>query len=145
MLKGIVAISGKPGLYKVLKRAKNALVVESIVTGKRTPTYPRDRVMSLADVSMYSDHGDVPLPDVLTALYALQEGKVVDVKGFADDDAVREFFGKVLPDYDKEHVYVTDMRKLFSWYNLLIAAGITEYKEKEETSAEEAAESAKTE
>lgn len=144
MLTGIVAITGKPGLYKLLKRGKNALIVENIETGKRIPTYAHDKVVSLADVSMYSDHGDVPLAGVLTSLYAVQEGKPVDIKGFANDAAVREFFGKVLPDFDKDRVYTTDIRKLFSWYNLLIAAGITEFKNKEiaEDEAAEAAEAA---
>lgn len=66
----------------------------------------------------------------------MAEGQPVDLKGFADDSAVRDFFGKVLPDYDRDRVYTTDMRKLFNWYNQLIAAGIVEFVEKEKAEDE---------
>ncbi len=79
---------------------------------------------------MYAERGDVPLPEVLESLKTVAEGQPVDLKGFADDSAVRDFFGKVLPDYDRDRVYTTDMRKLFNWYNQLIAAGIVEFVEK---------------
>lgn len=142
MIKGIISITGKPGLYKLLTRGKNALIVESLQTGKRVPTYPHEKVISLADITMYSDNGDVPLPDVFDKLYARMEGKPVDVKGFANEQAMRDFFGEVLPDYDRERVHNSDLQKLFSWYNQLIAAGITEFKDKEiaEDQAAEAAE-----
>ncbi len=144
MLKGIIAITGKPGLYRLLKRGKNALIVENIQTGKRTPSYASDKVISLADVTMYADHGDVPLPEVLTSLYNVQEGKPVDVKALGGDDAIRELFAKVLPDYERDRVYTTDIRKLFAWYNILVAAGVTEFKDSEiaEDQAAEAAEAA---
>lgn len=132
MLKGIIAISGKPGLYRLLSRGKNALIVENISTGKRMPSYPTDKVISLPDISMYTDAADVPLGDVLTSLYTVAEGKPVDVKAFADNDAIREYFAKVLPDFDRDRVYTTDIKKLFSWYNLLIGAGITDFKAEEE-------------
>ena len=117
MIKGIISITGKPGLYKLLTRGKNALIVESLQTGKRVPTYPHEKVISLADITMYSDNGDVPLPDVFDKLYARMEGKPVDVKGFANEQAMRDFFGEVLPDYDRERVHNSDLQKLFSWYN----------------------------
>lgn len=144
MIKGILSIAGKPGLYRLLSRGKNALIVENIATGKRMPTYPHEKVISLADITMYTDHGDEPLPDVLQALYDYTEGKPVDVKGFAGDAEIRDYFGKVLPDYDRDRVYTTDIRKLFSWYNQLVAAGVTEFKENEiaEDEAAEAAEAA---
>lgn len=144
MIKGILSITGKPGLYKLLSRGKNALIVENIATKKRTPTYPHEKVISLADITMYTDHGDEPLPEVFEKLYAKAEGKPVDIKGFANDAAIRDYFGEVLPDYDRERVYTTDIRKLFSWYNQLIAAGVTEFKDNEiaEDEAAEAAEKA---
>lgn len=144
MIKGIISITGKPGLYKLLTRGKNALIVESLQTGKRVPTYPHEKVISLADITMYSDNGDVPLPDVFDKLYAKMEGKPVDVKSFTNEQAMRDFFGEVLPDYDRERVHNSDLQKLFSWYNQLIAAGITEFKGKEiaEDQAAEAAEAA---
>lgn len=145
MLKGIIAITGKPGLFRLLSRGKNTLIVENLATGKRIPTYPHEKVISLADISMYTDSEDVVLADVLTNLYTVAEGKPVDVKGFADDAAIREYFAKVLPNFDRERVYTTDIRKLFNWYNLLLAADITEYKEKEEEEATEEAADSKAE
>ncbi len=133
MLKGIIAITGKPGLYKLLKRGKGALIVENLESGKRMPSYSSDKVISLADVTMYADHGDVPLGEVLDSVFKITEGKAVDIKGFAGDDELRGFFEKVLPDYERERVYTTDMRKLFSWYNILLAAGFTEFTEAKTT------------
>lgn len=144
MIKGIISITGKPGLYRLLSRGKNALIVESLSTGKRMPTYPHEKVISLADITMYSDNGDVPLPDVFEKIYEKTEGKPVDVKAFAGDQAMRDFFAEILPDFDRERVHNSDLQKLFSWYNQLIAAGVTEFKEKEiaEDQAAEAAEAA---
>ena len=144
MIKGIISVAGKPGLYRLLSRGKNALIVESLQTGKRTPTYAHEKVISLADITMYTDGGDEPLPNVFQKVYDLNEGKAVDLKQFKDDDAIREYFAQVLPNFDRERVYVSDIRKLFSWYNLLIAAGVTEFKDEEiaEDQAAEAAEKA---
>ena len=144
MIKGIISITGKPGLYRLLSRGKNSLIVESLQTGKRTPTYPHEKVISLADITMYSDNGDVPLPEIFEKIYTKTEGKPVDVKGFANDQAMRDFFGEILPDYDRERVHNSDLQKLFSWYNQLIAAGVTEFKDNEikEDEAAEAAEAA---
>lgn len=144
MIKGIISITGKPGLYRLLSRGKNTLIVESLRTGKRIPTYPHEKVISLADITMYSDNGDVPLPEVFDKIYTLTEGKPVDVKGFADDQAMRAFFAEVLPDFDRERVHNSDLQKLFSWYNELIGAGVTDFKDEEiaEDQAAEAAEAA---
>lgn len=131
MLKGIISITGKAGLYKLLSRGKNNLIVENITTGKRMPTYPHEKVISLPDISIYTEGGDVPLPDVLEKLYAKADGKAVDMKGFATPEALREYFAEVLPEFDRDRVYTTDIRKLFSWYNLLVAAGFTEFKDEE--------------
>ena len=117
MIKGILSITGKPGLFKLLSRGRNALIVENIATKRRTPTYPHEKVISLADITMYTEHGD--------------EGKAIDMKSFAGDEAVREYFAEIIPDFDRDRVYTTDIRKLFSWYNQLVAAGITEFKEEE--------------
>ncbi len=143
MIKGILSITGKPGLYKLLSRGKNALIVENIATKKRIPTYPHEKVISLADITMYTEHGDEPLPEILEKIYAHTEGKAIDIKGFANDAAIRAYFGEIIPDFDTERVYTTDIRKLFSWFNQLIAAGITEFKEPEEE--EEAKEETKEE
>lgn len=141
MLKGIIAITGKPGLYHLVSRGRNTLIVENIATGKRMPTYPHEKVVSLADITMYTDEGDKPLGEVLEAIKEYTGCKPVDVKALANDQAFRELFGKILPTYDKERVYTTDIKKLFSWYNQLVAADVTDFKD-EEIAQDEAAEAA---
>lgn len=138
MLKTILSISGRPGLYKLVSQGKNMLIVEALATGKRTPAYARDKVVSLGDISIYTTEGDVALWTVLEAVKVRQEGAPVDVKGFADDKAVRDYFGDVLPAFDRERVYTADIRKLLNWYNLLIAAGITDFKPEEQPADGEA-------
>ena len=104
------------------------LIVESIATGKRTPAYAHDKVISLADISIYTEDGeDTLLGNVLEAVKAKAEGNPVDVKAIGGDKEIREYFGEVLPEFDRERVYTTDIKKLLSWYNQLIAAGITDF------------------
>lgn len=131
MIKGILSIAGRPGLYKLIQSGRGSLIVEQLQTGKRLPVQQRDRVISLADVAMYTDGDDVPLGQVLTSLADVAGGKEVDIKQ-VETEGLREFFGKVLPDYDRERVHVSDIRKLLSWYNILVAAGITEFLDPEE-------------
>ena len=144
MIKRIVSIAGKPGLYKLVSQGKNMLIVESLSTGKRTPAYAHDKVISLADVAIYTNDEDIPLADVLQLIADKTGAQPVDMKQFADDMAIRAYFGEVLPEFDKERVYTTDIKKLFSWYNQLIAAGVTKFKDEEiaEDKAAEAAEKA---
>lgn len=141
MIKRIVSIAGKPGLYRLLSQGKNMLIVESLLTGKRTPAYAHDKVISLADVAIYTEGEDMPLAEVLDKVYTYTDGQPVDIKGFANDAAIREYFGKILPEFDKERVYTTDIKKLFQWYNQLIAAGVTKFKD-DEIAQDQAAEAA---
>ena len=143
MLKTILAISGKPGLYKLVRQGKNMLIVESLADKKRVPAYAHDTVISLGDIAMYTVEDDIPLGDVLESLKAKTEGKPVDIKSFKDDSEVRAFFKEVLPEFDEDRVYTADIKKLFTWYNQLLAAGITDFKDAEEETAEEAAEEEK--
>lgn len=135
----ILSISGKPGLYKLVSQGKNMLIVEELATGKRRPAYMRDKVMSLADIAMYTTEEDVPLYTIYNNISKLENGKAVDINALASDDDVREYFSKVLPDFDRDRVYTSDIRKALSWYNQLVAAGITAFVE------EKTAESADTE
>ncbi|MBQ8712498.1 MAG: DUF5606 domain-containing protein [Prevotella sp.] len=131
MLQTILAISGKPGLYRLVSRAKNSLLVEALdETHKRMPAFATDRITSLADIAMYTDNEDVPLYKVLTALKELEQGKPVqfDYKK-ADSDTLRDYFAKVLPDFDRDRVHNSDIKKLLQWYNILVAAGITDFEE----------------
>lgn len=132
MLKNILSISGRPGLYRLVNRGKNMLIVESISTGKRTPAYAHDKVISLGDVTMYADSGDVILGDVLEVVKTKAGGQAVDIKAIGNDEKVREYFAEILPDFDREKVYTSDIKKLLTWYNQLVAAGITDFASKED-------------
>ena len=125
----ILAISGKPGLYKLVSRAKNSLIVEILdETHRRIPAFASDRITSLADIAMYTEGDDVPLAKVLENLKKLEEGKPasIDFKK-AKGDELRDYFAKVLPDFDRERVHNSDIKKLIQWYNILVANGITEF------------------
>lgn len=140
MLKNILSITGKPGLYKLVSRGNNMLIVESLIDGKRMPTYARDKIVSLAEVSMFTTGDDIALSEVLTKVGEKEGLKVasIDPKK-ADNDAIRAYFAEVLPDFDRDRVYPTDIRKLVQWYNILINAGITDFTTKEDEGEEEAA------
>lgn len=141
MIRTILSIAGKPGLYRLVNQGRNMLIVESLSTGKRTPAYARDKVMSLGDIAMYTTEEDIPLADVFELVKAKTDGKPVDMKTFKNDADMREFFGTVLTNFDQERVHDSDIRKLFQWYNTLLEAGITDFKE-EVQPAEKTAEDA---
>lgn len=132
MLKTILSISGRPGLYRLVNRGKNMLIVESIATKKRTPAYANDKVISLGDISIYTVEEDIPLSTVLETVKEKNNGQPVDIKAIGNDDAVREYFAEILPDFDRERVYTSDIKKLLTWYNQLLEGGVTEFVEKEE-------------
>ena len=138
MINTILAITGKPGLYKLVSRGNNTLIVESLVASKRMPTYARDKIVALSDVSMFTDADDVSLSEVLT-----NAGKKEGLKAVAMDPKkasnaeLQAWFDEVLPNWDRDRVYPSDIRKLIQWYNILVNAGITDF------SVEEAAEEEK--
>lgn len=138
MLKTILSISGKPGLYRLVSQGKNMLIVESLQTKKRIPAYAHDKVVSLGDIAIYTSGEEVPLSKVLKTIYD-KEGKQIDAKICKQESSLRNFFSEILPDYDQERVYLTDIKKVISWYNLLVQSGITSFEEKagEETDTEE--------
>ena len=137
MLKNILAITGKPGLYKLVSRGNNMLIVESLVDGKRMPTYARDKIVALSDVSMFTDSDDIALNEVLTNAGKKEGLKVVamDVKK-ASNAELQAWFDQVLPNWDRDRVYPSDIRKLIQWYNILINAGITDFTVEEEAEEE---------
>lgn len=132
MLKTILSISGKPGLYRLLSSGKNTLIVESLQTQKRIPVLPKDRVVSLGDISMFTDGEDIALSEVLTRLHEKQAGVAVSEDLLKDSDALRNSFGEVIPNFDRERVYTSDIKKLYTWYNILIEAGITDFSDQDE-------------
>ena len=131
MKQTILAISGKPGLYKLVSRAKNSLIVEALDdTHKRIPAFGTDRITSLADIAMFTETEDIPLMKVLAAMRDLEGGKVssVDFRK-ATPDQLHEYFSKVLPDWDQERVQNSHIKKLIQWYDILVNAGITDFEE----------------
>lgn len=145
MIREILAISGKAGLYRLVSRGTNMLIVETLdAQKKRVPAYATDRVVSVADISIYTDDGeDTPLVKVFDSIKQNYEGKPVDINyKKADSEEVIAFFAKVLPNYDPDRVRVSDMRKVIAWYNILASAGVTDFidepKEQEDAVAEQA-------
>lgn len=127
MLKTILAISGKPGLYKLISQGKNMLVVESLLNGKRTPAYNHEKIISLGDIAMFTDSEEVPLNEVFESMKQLENGAKASVSTKDDEKTLREYLAKVLPNFDRERVYTTDIKKLISWYNLLTEKGYTDF------------------
>ena len=132
MLKTILSISGKPGLFKLISQAKNMLIVESLQTGKRQPAYAHEKIISLGDIAIFTDEEDVPLSEVLNAIKEKENGAKVtlDIKK-DDNETLRAYLAEVLPNFDRERVYPTDIKKLISWYNLLVETGNTDFVEEE--------------
>ena len=120
-------------MYKLISRGNNMLIVESLLDGKRMPTYARDKIVALSDVSMFTDGDDIALSEVLTAAGKKEGLKPVamDPKK-ADNEEVKAWFDQVLPNWDRDRVYPSDIRKLIQWYNILINAGITDFTVKDE-------------
>ncbi len=113
MLKEILSITGKPGLYKIITPGKRTLLVEDMVSKKRFPLGARDRVVCLGDIAMYTVGEDLPLDKILDRVYAVEEGKKIDVKAM-DNDMLREEFAKAVEDFDRDRVYPSDIKKLFN-------------------------------
>lgn len=142
MLKKILSVSGRPGLYKLVSQGKNMYIVESLVDGKRIPTYPRDKVVSLGDIAIYTDSEEVPLSEVMNSIKEKEKGEKISLTD-TQPDKLKAYFAEILPAFDRERVYPSDIKKLINWYNILVAAEMTDFlpveEEKEEAeSAEEA-------
>lgn len=143
MLEKILSITGRPGLFRIISQGKGILIVEELGTGKRYPAHSRDKVVSLGNISMYTDSGDTPLGVILDKVYAKNQGKPVDIKKLISDNALRDEFGAIVEDFDRDRVYDNDIKKLFSWYNILVDNGFTEFADKDEEAAEESADAEK--
>lgn len=118
-LKDVLAISGKPGLFIFLSQGRNGIIVESVIDKKRMAVHSTTKVSALEDIAIYTETEEVPLKEVLLKLYEKEDGKQT-ISHKSSNEELKTFFESVLPDYDKERVYVSDIKKLVSWYNLLI-------------------------
>ncbi len=131
MLTRILSISGKAGLFRLITHGNNKLIVESLADGKRFPTHSKDHVVSLRNISMFTYSEDVPLSKVLNSVYEKNEGKAIDLKALKDKEALFASFEAVLEDFDQDRVYPSDIKKLYTWYNILLEAGFTNFSELE--------------
>ena len=139
MLETILAISGKPGLFRLVSRGNRNLIVETLdAQKKRMPAFSADKVISLADIAMYTNEKEVPLREVLKSIKEKENGKVASIDyGKASKEELYTFLGEVLPNFDRDRVYPSDIKKLVQWYNILIENGITEFKDAEEKKEQE--------
>lgn len=135
MLKKILSISGKPGLYKMISQGKNMIIVESLLTGKRTPAYAHDKIISLGDIAIFTQEGEEPLQKVLNKIKIRENGETIKQIP-ADADALRNYFAEILPEFDRNRVHPSDIKKVVSWYNLLTEKGYANFEEEEEKSEE---------
>ena len=128
-LKKILSISGKPGLYRLVGEAKNNIIVESMIDGKRVPAFSHDRISTLQEISIYTETEDTPIEDVFKNIHEETGGEAALNPKKSSSADIKAFFEKVLPDYDRDAVYVSDMKKVITWYNFLLEKGELEFSE----------------
>ena len=140
MKETILSISGRPGLFRLVSSGRGNLIVETIDDAKkRLPAGARDRVTSLNDVSMYTDDDDAPLMDVFQNIANANDGKAVDINvKTASSNELADFMATALPNYDRDRVHQSDIKKLIQWYNILVNNGYTDFAESEAEEEEEA-------
>ena len=139
MLRTILSVSGKPGLFKLISQGKNMLILETLdATKKRLPVYAHDKVISLGDIAMYTDDEEVALAEVLDSVKNKENGAEAsfDFKK-ASQDELHAYMAEVLLTYDRDRVHASDIKKLIQWYNILVKNGITEFVSAEEETVEE--------
>ncbi|HEY5571130.1 MAG TPA: DUF5606 domain-containing protein [Bacteroidales bacterium] len=137
MLKKILSISGKPGLFRLVSRGKNMIIVESLLTGSRQPAYSNEKIVSLGDIAIFKEEGEEPLRNVLKAIKAKEKGEQIPISSKASNDELKKYLSEVLPDFDRVRVYPSDIKKLIGWYNMLVEKNVDF--ETEEASEEEVA------
>lgn len=129
MLKKILSISGKPGLYELVSQGKNMLIVESLSEKKRLPAYANEKIISLADIAIFTDEDEVPLKTVFNSIKTKESGKEASISPKSKPEELREYFATILPNFDRNRVYPSDIKKVITWYNLLVAAGKDDFSE----------------
>lgn len=134
MFERILTISGKPGLYRLLSSGRNMFIVEAVdATKKRMPVHNSDKVVMLDDIAIYTDTEELPLRDVFAKIYEKENGVIpMDMK-MATPEELTEYFESILPDYDRERVYLTHIKKMYAWYNILVSNGVVDFVTEENT------------
>ena len=135
-LSKILSITGKPGLYLILSQTKSGALVESLLDKKRFPVFINEKISTLSEISIFTIEEDISLKEVLHSIYKKENGgKCIDSK--SDNNALKNYMLEVLPNYDQDRVYVSDMKKLFSWYNLLQSVNMLDFSEETKPENEE--------
>ena len=129
MLKGLLAISGQSGLFKLVSEAKNCVIVESLLTKKRMPAYASSKISSLSDVAVFTETGETPLKEIFKKIFDHEQGK--EIPEIKSNKEIKEYFATVIPEYDRDRVYVSDMKKIIKWYNLLLQKDLIKFEETE--------------
>lgn len=120
MLKKILSISGKPGLYKLVSTSKTITLVESLIDKKRLPIYAQEKIVSLGEIAIYTTADEIPLRDVFAKIKEIENGGKIADENKSSNNKLFDYFETVLPSYDREKVYASDIKKIVNWYNLLI-------------------------
>ena len=131
MLKEILSISGQPGLYKLINNTPKALIVESLIDGKRFPAYSNAKIIALEDISIYTEGEDMPLKEVFKRIYEKENGGQT-ISHKESSAKITDYIESVIPEYDKDRVYVSDMKKMLQWYNLLLEKKILLFDEEKQ-------------
>lgn len=135
-LNEILAISGKPGLYKLKTQTRGGFVAESLIDGKRVSVNIQSNVSVLSDIAVYTLTEEVPLRKVLATIKDKENGKPTSISHKDSKDTLEEYFFNVLPDYDEDRVYTSDIKKIVQWYNILQKHDLLDF-EDDKTSDEE--------
>jgi hypothetical protein len=133
-LQGIISISGRPGLFKIVTQGKSNVIVESLIDKKRFPAFASEKISSIEDISIFTYEEDVKLTDVFSTLLSQNEGKE-SINHKVEESVLRSTFTSVLSNYDIDRVYLSDIRKVFQWYNLLLKEGLLKLEVIEEAEA----------
>lgn len=142
-LKDILSISGHGGLFKYISKSRNGIIVEGFEDKKRMNAFSHYKVTSLNDIAIFSESGETPLRKIFKTISETENGgAAIDSK--SDDSKLKEYFSKILPDYDKQKVYVSDIRKIISWYNILQRNGFNSFEEEKPEETKEKPESAES-
>jgi hypothetical protein len=138
-LSKILSIAGKNGLFKVITQGKNAVIVESLIDGKRFPAFGNEKISSLEEISVFTTGDDIPLKNVFKALFEKLEAQPTQ-HAKSDNATIKKFFLTMVPEYDQDRVYVSDMKKMLAWYNLLLENQLLDFTEEPEAKDEDAPE-----
>ncbi len=131
-LKGILSIGGYGGLFKLIKQTKNGFIVESLTDKKRMQAFATSKISTLEDIAIYTDDSEVHLKDIFKKIFEKEDGKQT-ISHKASSEDLKSFFIELLPDYDRERVYVSDIKKVVNWYNVLVGLGMVDLEEDEES------------